>query len=124
MPWTLTKIHSDGARAEKSAAVYLRRQGLRLLEKNFACPYGELDLIMLDLNTIVFIEVRLRSTAAFGSAAESITYSKIKKIKMTANIFLQHNLRYRHKDCRFDAVTISCDGSKKQNHIEWTKGAF
>ncbi|MDP0587939.1 MAG: YraN family protein [Candidatus Endonucleobacter bathymodioli] len=124
MPWKLRNINHQGEKAEKSALHYLKKQGLKLLNKNFACPYGELDLVMLDSDILTFIEVRFRSKSSFGSSAESITPSKIQKIRMTSNIFLQHNSQHKRRLCRFDAVTITHDDDSKQNRLEWTKGAF
>ncbi|MDP0562345.1 MAG: YraN family protein [Candidatus Endonucleobacter sp. (ex Gigantidas childressi)] len=124
MPWTLRKINHQGEKAEKSALQYLKKQGLKFLSKNFACTYGELDLIMLDSDTLTFIEVRFRSKSRFGSPAESITQSKMKKIRMAANIFLQHNSQHKRRFCRFDAVTITHDDDSNQNRLQWTKGAF
>lgn len=124
MPWHLTKINPKGAKAEKFALCYLKKQGLKRLDTNFATAFGEIDLIMLDSETLVFVEVRFRSSNQFGSALESITPKKITKIRKTAKIFIQHNSKYRHKYCRFDTVTITNNDENINNNLEWIKGAF
>ena len=66
----------NGQQHEKQAEIFLRKRGLKLLAKNFHAYRGELDLVMLDGKTLVFIEVRYRKNANYGSAADSITYKK------------------------------------------------
>ena len=107
-----------GSSAEELAAAYLQLQHLKLLEKNFRCPYGEIDLIMQDGKTLVFIEVRLRSSADFGGAAMSINQPKQQKLKRTAALYLQ-----THGDsaCRFDAILMS---KVDINALEWIQDAF
>ena len=122
--WQLRKIRPEGAQAEKQARRYLKQQGLRFVMANFACRQGEVDLIMLDSETLVFIEVRFRASAAFGSALASITYSKQQKIRKAAAQFLQHHKAHHHRQCRFDAITLSPDDGSRQNRLEWVKGAF
>ena len=107
-----------GKNAEVLAAIYLQQQGLTLISSNYRCKFGEIDLIMHDNKSLVFVEVRLRSSAAFGGAAISITPQKQRKIAMTAEHYLQ---QYGNQACRFDAVLM--DRSQPQN-IEWIKNAF
>jgi putative endonuclease len=108
----------DGNAAEELACIFLQKKGLKLVERNFRCAYGEIDLIMLDRKTLVFIEVRLRSSANFGGAAMSINQSKQQKIKRTAALYLQ-----THGDsaCRFDAILMS---KVDINALEWIQDAF
>ena len=122
--WQLRKIRPEGARAEKQALRYLKQQGLRLVTHNFACRQGEVDLIMLEKEALVFIEVRFRASQAFGGSVSSITVRKQQKIRKAAAQFLQHHTSHRHRHCRFDAVTISADDDNRQNRLEWIKGAF
>ncbi|HCA26365.1 MAG TPA: YraN family protein [Betaproteobacteria bacterium] len=112
-------MNSAGAAAEKQAAQFLRRQGLALIEANYRCRFGEIDLIMRDGAALVFIEVRLRRRGMFGGAAESITWRKQQCLLKTA----QHYLRDRGNLplCRFDAVLL--EGEARQR-IEWIKNAF
>lgn len=109
-------MNPKGAQAEQAAAAFLQSRGLELLETNYRCRFGEIDLILRDNDTLVFAEVRLRSSAEFGGAAESITVTKQKKLRRTAQHYLG---RLRQIPCcRFDAVLIGNNG------IEWIKNAF
>jgi len=109
-------VIQSGAQAEDSAAEFLERQGLKLVERNYRCRMGEIDLIMDDRATRVFVEVRLRRNRDFGGAAESITQSKQGKLIRAAQYYLQQ--LPKQPPCRFDAVLL--DGFK----IEWIKDAF
>ncbi len=108
-----------GDQAEQLAADFLHNQGLKLLEKNYRCRFGEIDLILLHKKTLVFAEVRLRKNQNFGGAAASITAQKQTKIIHTAQHYLsmQHNL----PACRFDVVLLN---ELSDNHIEWIQNAF
>ena len=124
MPWLLRRHNLKGAEAEQSALRHLKRQGLKLVSANFACRFGELDLVMKDGSTLVFIEVRSRSPSPHGSAVETITPIKIRKIKNTAAHFLQCHPEYNHWTCRFDTVAITINDGSHQNRLEWIQGAF
>jgi len=113
-------LKGDGPAAEKLAADFLQRNGLRLIESNFRCRAGEIDLILRDGDTIVFAEVRLRSNSAFGGAAASITPAKQARIVHAAQYFLQH-ARSDQSPCRFDAVLLD---SLDITRVEWIKNAF
>jgi putative endonuclease len=106
-----------GTAAEDLALAHLQRQGLALKARNFACRLGEIDLIMEERGTLVFVEVRQRSSSAFGSAAESITARKREKLLATARFYLAR--RADLPPCRFDAVLV--DG---QGRIDWIRDAF
>lgn len=112
-------MSKPGALAEQLAAQYLQQQGLKLLQVNYSCRYGEIDLILQDGDTHVFVEVRLRSGSAFGGAAASIDARKQAKLVRTAQHFLSgfKNL----PPCRFDAVLMQ---TTDINKIEWLKNAF
>lgn len=107
-----------GLLAENLAASYLIEQGLKLLVKNYHCQFGEIDLIMQDKNTLVFVEVRLRTNLGFGNAGSSITKQKQLKLTRTALHYLQ-----AHGDtaCRFDAILM--DKAKVANLV-WLRNAF
>ena len=112
---TTTRQRSGDA-AENSALAYLCEQGLTLVERNFTCKSGEIDLIMQCAVSLVFVEVRSRSGAAFGNAATSISRVKQTRLLRAAQIYLQ---RYRHPPaCRFDVVAI--DGAV----ITWLQNAI
>ena len=110
-------VQRAGVQAEDLAAAYLERQGLKLKARNYACRLGEIDLVLLDGSTIVFVEVRQRSSRAFGGAAESITARKRNKLVATARHFLARERTL--PPCRFDAVLVDGDGG-----IEWIRDAF
>ena len=112
----------QGDLAEAIAATFLQAKGLTLLEKNFRCKHGEIDLIMLQGKTLVFIEVRLRSSSLYGGAAMSIDASKQNKLRRTAAFFLQsHAAIYSDTACRFDAILMQRLNSET---AEWIQNAF
>ena len=110
-----------GFRKEKEAYKFLKRQGLALIERNYQCRFGEINLIMMDHFIYVFIEVRYRTICGFGTAEDTITRSKQRKIINTALCYLQQHKLSDSIKCRFDVVTIS---STNESHIQWIKDAF
>lgn len=111
---------SQGRLAEEQAFQYLLNQGLTLVEKNYRSRYGEIDLIMQNRDTLVFVEVRYRRNNAFGGAIASIDYHKQQRIKKTALHYMQqHNSK---KSGRFDVIAIS--DANPANHIDWISNAF
>ena len=111
-----------GKDAEQHALLYLSKQKLRLIEQNFNCRFGEIDLIMQDGECIVFIEVRLRTHAEFGGAAASVTITKQRKIIKTAQLYLNQHPRLQNKNCRFDVIAYEYDAAP--THPLWYKDAF
>ena len=111
-------MERNGAAAEQLAAIYLQRQGLKLLTSNYRCRFGEIDLVMRDGKETVFVEVRLRRHTAFGGAAASITAAKQQKLARTAEHYL---MEHGTGPCRFDAVLLD---SLTTNNITWLKNAF
>lgn len=109
-----------GKIAEKEAEDFLKKHGLRILERNYHCKMGEIDLIMLDENNLVFVEVRHRRSQYYGGALASITYTKQQKIWRTAQHYL-HN-HSGHFDCEYRFDVVAFEGSLK--HIHWIKNAF
>jgi len=118
LPKSLAKHLSDGNAAEATAANYLQQKGLKLIQKNYRCKYGEIDLIMSDATTLIFVEVRLRKNNRFGGAGASITATKQEKLRRTAEHYLQAN---GNCNCRFDAVLMQ---STNINHVEWLQNIF
>lgn len=110
-----------GASAEESACRYLLDQGHQLLARNYRCRYGEIDLIMGDGSTIVFVEVRMRSRTDYGSGAESVDARKQGRLLRSAEHYLK-----RHGNllasCRFDVVSIHRAG--KEDRLKWIRNAF
>ena len=111
-----------GKNAEESASAFLQSKGLKLLEENFNCRMGEIDLIMQDNQHVVFVEVRMRKPNHYGSAFESITRSKQLKIIRTATLYLQQKKWYDKVPCRFDAIAVTPTLSEPT--IEWIRNAF
>lgn len=95
-------MNSRGEEAEKAAADYLLRAGLRIIARNWHCRHGELDIIAREGGTLVFIEVRQRRASGFGGAAASINATKRAKLVATAQAYLQTLPTL--PPCRFDAV--------------------
>ncbi len=112
---------ATGRWAEDAAAAYLTGQGLRLLERNFRCRFGEIDLVMADGAVLVFVEVRYRRSDAFGGGLESVGRSKQRKLLAAARYYLA-----RHGGagvrCRFDVVSVT------RRHyapdFSWVRDAF
>ncbi len=103
-----------GARAEALAATFLVARGLAIVERNFHCRRGEIDIIARDGEMLVFVEVRLRSRRDFGGAAESITPVKRARIAAAASFYLGRLART--PPCRVDAVLLDALDSGR---IEW-----
>lgn len=110
-----------GGRAEKLALKFLRKQRLVLIEANFNCRYGEIDLIMRDGDYLVFIEVRYRKDQRFGGALQSIDRRKQSKLRRSAEHYL---LQKKRTDCacRFDVLCVS--GSLFRPSYDWIENAF
>ena len=111
---------SKGSTCEKLACDYLKKNGLRLIDKNFRSRYGEIDLIMQHRESVVFIEVRYRKNQSHGGAKASVTPAKQLKIQKTALYYMQKN--GRELNARFDVVAMS--GENNNLNIEWIKNAF
>ncbi len=111
-----------GQRAEARAEQHLHASGLQTVAKNYRTVFGEVDLIMRDADTLVFVEVRYRKTARFVSPGETVDTAKQRRLCRTAEHFLQHHARYAEMLCRFDVVSIV--GSAKSQKLEWITDAF
>ena len=107
-----------GAEAEAMAAAFLERKGLRVIERNYRCRLGEIDLVAREGATTVFVEVRQRASSAFGGAAASITSAKRQRLVRAARHYLSR-LRTLPQ-CRFDALLIEGDPPR----IDWIRDAF
>ena len=104
---------------ESTARDWLQSKGLHFIAANVRERGGEIDLIMRDGKTTVFIEVRYRRSAAFGGAAASVTHSKQRKVLQAARLWLaRHNGSFDTVDCRFDVLAFT------GNDVEWLRNAF
>ena len=111
-----------GSEWEAAAETLLQQRGLTTVARNFHGRIGEIDLVMLDGQTLVFIEVRYRRDDGHGSGAASVIPAKQRRITFAAKRFLQKEKRYAHRACRFDVVSI---GRKEgRTLMNWIKGAF
>lgn len=108
-----------GDLAEQQALQFLEEAGLRLIERNYRCRYGELDLIMGEGDTVVFVEVRYRRSSRFGGAAASVDHRKQRRLIATAQHFLQSHKTLRRRPARFDMVAVT-----EPNALEWIQNAF
>lgn len=109
-----------GYAAENQARQFLSQQGLTWITSNYRCRWGEIDLIMKDKDTIVFIEVRSRVSNEYGGAVESITMQKKKKIIKTASHYLVAKNLWDKCFTRFDVISLQGE----LNAMEWIKNAF
>lgn len=112
----LSGRQAQGRVWEQLACRYLEQRGLTLVEANFSCKGGEIDLIMRDGDALVFVEVRQRADRQHGGAAASITPAKQARLNIAAQVYL---LRYRAlPPCRFDVVAIDGD------QFDWLRNAI
>ena len=107
-----------GQAGEDRAADYLQQAGLRLLARNVRYRGGELDLVMQERETVVFVEVRVRNNPRFGSGAETVTVKKQQRLILAAQLYLQQHPEHQHRPCRFDVISIA------GNELQWLKAAF
>ncbi|NLX70915.1 MAG: YraN family protein [Clostridiales bacterium] len=109
-----------GRWGEEMAARYLTHEkGFRITDRNYQCRFGEIDLIAIKQNTLVFVEVKTRRYLNFGLPAESVTRTKQKKYHLLSQYYIKANGLYSF-DCRFDIVEVYAkpDGTCQFNHIE------
>jgi putative endonuclease len=106
-----------GRAAENRACTFLEASGYTCVARNYTCRAGEIDLIVTDATTLVFVEVRYRRNQQHGTGAESVTRSKMLKIIRTASYFLLNYPLYEVLDQRFDVISIGTD-------LDWIENAF
>lgn len=114
----MNRTKASGKLAETLSAGYLQARGLRLIERNYNCRLGEIDLILSDGPVLVFAEVRLRRNRDYGGAAASITAAKRQRILGAARHYLSGR---PERPCRFDVILLD---ALDPDHIEWIKDAF
>ena len=115
-------MRATGNEFEQRACSELERAGLRVLARNYHTRRGELDLIMREGNTIVFVEVRYRRSAAHGDAAASVTSAKQARLILAAQQWLAVHPEHARRTCRFDVV--SYDGPADAVQQAWLRNAF
>jgi putative endonuclease len=109
---------------EIQAAQLLQRAGLVVMERNYRCKMGEIDIICQDKSQLVFVEVRCRHNQRFASAFASVTIGKQRKLIRAAQFFLQRRGWSNSRPCRFDVVAISKSKAGGEDEIQWLKSAF
>jgi putative endonuclease len=112
----------QGHKSERQAGKYLVRQGLKLLQRNYRTPFGEIDLIMQQKETLVFVEVRFRRSNDFGTPAETVDLRKQAKLRASAEHYLQRNKDKAQQACRFDIVAITVNQNGET--FQWLQNAF
>ena len=113
---------SRGAEWERVAESFLHEKGLKTVQRNYHGKFGEIDLVMLDGETLVFAEVRYRASRSHGGGAASVTALKQQRIARAARRFLQDQRRHAHRPCRFDVIAIG--EARGRPRLDWIKGAF
>lgn len=136
-----SKTQRLGTQFETLAKQFLEQEGLSFIEANSHCRFGEIDLIMLDKNTLCFIEVRYRGAGSTVSALTSINPSKVKKLQASALHWLSTHSSYKHHHCRFDCIGIepkqasdkpssefnphiTIEHNKQSYKLQWIKNAI
>jgi len=114
-----TEARRRGDAAEDAALALLCAHGLRLLARNLRFKVGELDLVMLDGEVLVFVEVRQRGRADFGDALDSVDLRKARKLALAAQLYLQRHPHHGARACRFDVLGFNADAAPR-----WLRHAF
>jgi len=113
-----------GLQAENAAAAYLRAQGAQILLRNYRCRCGELDIVArLGAGELAIVEVRTRSSNAYGGAAASVDARKRQRLVRAASLLLQQRRDLAPLRARFDVIVVT-DPFGDSPHIEWIKHAF
>jgi len=115
-------VRSTGDRWEEHALRELTGAGLTLIARNWHCRFGEIDLVMRDGETLVFVEVRYRDAADSGSALASVGATKRTKLVRAAQLYLAQHAALAQRPCRFDVVAFDGDGGGVR--CDWQRGAF
>ena len=119
----MTKALKIGKTVELHALNYLKKAGLSPIATNWSCRFGEIDLIMLEQDTVVFVEVRYRKNSNFGGALDSIDQHKCEKIIKTAEYFLNEYPQWLEHTCRFDVITAHPSNTQVFT-LDWIQDAF
>lgn len=118
---TRTNKQQAGQAGEDAALRHLQAAGLKLIERNYHCRWGEVDLIMQEADCIVFVEVRLRAHQGFGGGAASVDARKQAKLQKTALHYLQQKRANARQAARIDVVAVQ--PSRDSYHCDWIPNA-
>jgi putative endonuclease len=119
---SICTTRQKGQHVESQVAVYLQQQGLRLIEKNFTCKQGEIDLIFQAADLLICVEVRYRNNSHFCHPLETIGYAKQKKVIAAAKFFVHCKQWAQALTVRFDIVSVTGPADRLQ--FEWIPDAF
>lgn len=118
----MNRSRAAGTRWEREAESFLQARGLRTVARNFSCRLGEIDLVMLDGDCLVFAEVRYRRDPGRGSGAETVTSAKQQRLVRAAQVYRQRAPRHARLRCRFDVVSL-CH-ARGTLEVAWLPNAF
>lgn len=115
--------HTVGKQGEAVAAAYLQRCGYVILEQSYRCPVGEIDIVVLDNDELVFVEVKTRTSLRFGYPHQAVDYKKQQRYYRISAFYRASHLQYADLNCRFDIIEVYIPrcGQQSINHI---KNAF
>lgn len=117
-------MNNRGKYFEALAADWLTARGARIIEHNYQCRAGEIDLVAIDDDCLTFVEVRSRSNPRFSSAAASVDHRKQVRLIRTAQFFLQRHPKWAKMPCRFDVIAIEPRQSRDDFAVRWIRSAF
>jgi len=112
-----------GAAAEQAACDYLAAQGYAILDRNWRCRNGEIDIVAELGRLLVIVEVRSRSGSRYGTATESVDYRKIRQVRGIATSYL-HYKHFEDRELRFDVIAIELDAAWNVVSLQHIEGAF
>jgi putative endonuclease len=112
-----------GAKGEKRAAKFLKRKGYKIIQRNYKCKSGEIDIIARHNDSIVFVEVKTRSTDEFGAPQYAITSAKRNHLSKVALYYIKEK-RLINQSCRFDVVAVKFSQRSRKPEIEHIENAF
>ncbi len=112
-----------GNKGEKLAAKFLKRKGYKIIQRNYKCKLGEIDIIAEQDRTIVFVEVKTRRTQEFGPPQNAITAAKRSQISKVALFYIREK-KFVDQSCRFDVIGITFSPESRKPRIEHIENAF
>ncbi len=107
-----------GRHGERKACAYLKKQGYRILGTNFRCKAGEVDIIAADHETLVFVEVKTRSSDQFGTPQEAVTAAKLRTLRQVAHYYLRETDAPNNMPVRYDILALTIDQNARVSNIE------
>ncbi|MEH6580403.1 MAG: YraN family protein [Halioglobus sp.] len=117
-------MRAIGDNYEDKAIALLTNEGVQILSRNFSRKTGEIDIIALDNQCLVFLEVRARKHRSFASAAASVDRRKQQRIVRTAQLYLRANPKWNNIRCRFDVIAFEPRKSDNTLAANWIRSAF